>query len=323
MTRVLVWLGVFLGLLLLLIAGLLTAVEPDVDVPFEIARGLITLAVAVLVTGVLSFVLAERNRELAQHEERVRVLVAARQDFKTAYGQVHVARFFLGAHPSAKTLDEQIGTVTGARERFQHVQRERSIGENKHIEAKIQDMLNYLKGLTGEYRENFLYITQERLVEEAEQKQILEGHDPELKDRSLLPDPRFAHLAAFVSEEQYRSSDLFKRYNEVKKWLEKELSHSRPDQGRAPERLLLSWGPWFLVAVGIFLILAGIAAHPDIPAAIAIALIACGSLVMVVGVALPRFDRSPGERLSPSEAESTSDGIEQLGPDRSQAEWSG
>jgi hypothetical protein len=104
-----------------------TAVRPDVDVPLEIAKGLITLAVAVLVTGVLSFILAERNRELALHEERVRVLAAARQDFKAAYEQVHTARFFLKVHPSAKTLDEQISTLNGARERLQRVQRERRV----------------------------------------------------------------------------------------------------------------------------------------------------------------------------------------------------
>jgi len=111
MKRVLVTLGVLLGLLLLLIAGLLTAVRPNVDVALEIVKGLITLAVAVLVTGVLSFILAERNRELGLHEERVRVLAAARQDFKAAYEQVHTARFFLKVHPSAKTLDEQISIL--------------------------------------------------------------------------------------------------------------------------------------------------------------------------------------------------------------------
>jgi hypothetical protein len=222
--KVLVALGVLLGLLLLLIAGLLTAVRPDVDVPLEIVKGLITLAVAVLVTGVLSFILAERNRELALNEERVRVLAAARQDFKAAYEQVHTARFFLKVHPSAKTLGEQISTLNGARERLQRVQRERFIRENQTTDVTIQGMLDYLRGLTGEYGNNYLHLTYEKLAEEAEHKKILNGDDIELTKRSLLPDPRFAMLAAFVSDQQYRSSDFASGYQLVKVWLDGELS---------------------------------------------------------------------------------------------------
>jgi exonuclease VII large subunit len=224
MKRILVALGVLLVLLLFLIAGLLTAVRPDVDVPLEIAKGLITLAVAVLVTGVLSFILAERNRELALHEERVRVLAAARQDFKAAYEQVHTARFFLKVHPSAKTLDEQISTLNDARERLQRVQRERFIRENQQTDGAIQGMLDYLRSLTGEYGENYLYLTCEKLAEEAEHKKILNGDDIELKERSLLSDPRFAALAAFVADQQYRSSNFAKGYQVVKVWLDRELS---------------------------------------------------------------------------------------------------
>jgi hypothetical protein len=222
--RVLVALGVLLGILLLLIAGLLTAVRPDVDVPLEIAKGLITLAVAVLVTGVLSFVLAERNRELALHEERARVLTTALQDFKAAYEQVHMARFFLKVHPSAKRLDEQISSLNGARERLQRIQRERFVREDQRINGTIQGMLDYLKVLTGEYGRNYLHITHEKLAEEAEHKKIQSGDDIELKERSLLSDPRFAALAAFISDEQYRSSDFAKGYQVIKVWLDEELS---------------------------------------------------------------------------------------------------
>jgi len=85
-------------------------------------------------------------------------------------------------------------------------------------------MLDYLRGLTGEYGENYLYLTYEKLAEEAEHKKVLNGDDIELKERSLLPDPRFAALAAFVSDQQYNSSGFAKGYQVVKVWLDSELS---------------------------------------------------------------------------------------------------
>jgi hypothetical protein len=224
MKRVLVGLSALLGVLLILIAGLLTAVRPGVDVPLEIAKGLITLAVAVAVTGVLSFLLGERNRELGEHEERVRVLTAARQDFKTAFEQVQVARFFLGVHPTAKTLHEQMSTLIGARAYLQRVQRERYIRDDQLVDDAIQDMLDYLRAISREYGANYRYITYERLAEEAEHKQLLEGQAIELKDRSLLPDHRFMMLAAFLSDDQFRSSDFAKGYRDVRRWLEKQLA---------------------------------------------------------------------------------------------------
>jgi hypothetical protein len=223
MNRVLAALGVLFGLLLLLIAGLFNAAQPSVDVPLEVAKGLITLAAAVLVTGVLSFVLSERNRELARQEERVRVLAAARQDFKAAYEQAHTVRFLLAVHPSAKTLDEQSSELMRARERLQRVQRERFIRENTATDSAIQAMLDYLKEILREYGTNYLLVTYEKLAEEAEHRRVVDGENIRLKDRSLLSDPRFAALAAFISDDEYELSSFAKGYQDVKEWLEEEL----------------------------------------------------------------------------------------------------
>jgi hypothetical protein len=237
--KVVVGLGVLLVVLLLFIAGLLTAVRPSVDIPFEIAKGLITLTIAVSVTGLLSFLIGERNRELAAHEERVRVLTAARQHLKSAVELVRVVQFFLDAHPFPKTFHEQIGRLIEARGRLQFVQRERYI-HGQDVDDWIQCMIDYLEGISNEYAQNFSYITRERLDEEAEQKQILEGHDISPKPRSLRGNQDFTNLEAFLSlgdpPGERESSPFWQRYRDIQDWFEKQLPEPRaiqPKQARS------------------------------------------------------------------------------------------
>jgi hypothetical protein len=110
------------------------------------------------------------------------------------------------------------------------------------------------------------------------------------------------------------------------------MPHSEPNPARyAPNRGMLSWGPWLLFAVGILLILAApmldhqviqdtVRGRREVPLVAGEVLVVCGSLLMIAGAALPRLGRSPGERLRSSEAERTLEGLPVA---RSQEERSG
>lgn len=58
---------------------------------------------------------------------------------------MQVARFFLGSHPTARTLREQISAVAEARKYFHMVQREQYV-LNTDLDGQVQKMLDYLDG---------------------------------------------------------------------------------------------------------------------------------------------------------------------------------
>jgi hypothetical protein len=83
---------------------------------------------------------------------------------------------------------------------------------------------------------------------------------------------------------------------------------------------MLSWGPWLLFAVGILMILAApmydhqviqdaVRGRREVPLVAGEVLVACGSLLMIAGAALPRLGRSPATGLRSSEADSALEGL--------------
>lgn len=225
---VLIVLGGVLVLLILIIARLLDASQlSGTDVPLEVAKGLINLAVAIVVTGALSFLfaslLAKQNREQSQHDERIRIITAASQDLKAGFERASLARFILSAHPSAKRLTEQLRSLAEARALLQRVQRERFLRDDPSVDRAIQRMLNYLTDLGMEYKEHYEYIASEALAEEADREKVLQGKEERAKPRSLVPDPRFPKLAAFISDAEGPSNTFQEAYDYVKDWLELQL----------------------------------------------------------------------------------------------------
>jgi hypothetical protein len=202
----------------------------DANIPLEVAKGLINLAVALLITGALSFFvtkfLADRAREQAQLDERVRVLTTALQDFKGGYEQASITRFFLSASPSAKSLEERMTGLAEARARLQRVQRERFLRENKPINGTIQRMLNYLSSLGNEYRQHYSLIAMEALAEEATRQKALKDCTTNVEIKPVLPDSRFPCFSAFLSEDEWDNSTFKESYRKVKTWLEAELDNT-------------------------------------------------------------------------------------------------
>jgi hypothetical protein len=228
---VLVVLSGILVLIVALIVGLLAAARPGTtDVPLEVAKGLINLAVAIVVTGALSFLLAtllaKQAREQAQHDDRMRTLTAASQDFKAGAEQAFIVRFLISTNPSAKTLTEQLTSLVEARARLQRVQREPFLRDDPHVNREIKRMLRCLDDLGIEYRSQYPYIAREALAEEAAREAVLRGDKENAELRSLLPDPRFPKLAEFILDEGGSLRAFQESYDYVKNWLEQQLNSS-------------------------------------------------------------------------------------------------
>jgi hypothetical protein len=90
--------GVFC-VVVVVIAILLSRAGPGIDVPPEVAKGLISLAVALLITGALSYILSERSRMQADRAEQERLLVSALQELKSAHEKVQIVQFWLSSGP--------------------------------------------------------------------------------------------------------------------------------------------------------------------------------------------------------------------------------
>jgi hypothetical protein len=178
--------------------------------------------------------LAEQARGQAQHDERIRTLTTAWQDFKAGYEHAIMARFFLSTNPSARTLTEQVASLVEARARLHRVQRERFIYDDPGVNEAIKCMLNYLDDLGIEYREQYPYIAREALAEEADREAVLRGEKQEVELKSLLPDPRFRRLAAFILDEKDSSNVFQESYEEVKQWLEEQLKPTAATGLREP-----------------------------------------------------------------------------------------
>lgn len=118
--------------MIIVIGILLANAKRGTDVPLEIAKGLISLEVAILITGVLSYFLSERVRKQAEkaeedrevqakRAEEERLLVSALQDLKSAYSKVQVVQFRLRAERSPMRLSEQIPALIEPRAQLQHL----------------------------------------------------------------------------------------------------------------------------------------------------------------------------------------------------------
>ena len=109
--RVLGSLAVLLAVLVAAVGVLLGRAGGTVDVSFEIAKGLISFVVAIIVTGFVTFLLNRHSQERARRDERVKTLTGAWQELKAAYEEVSQTRFLLGTSRTPKTFMEQIPAI--------------------------------------------------------------------------------------------------------------------------------------------------------------------------------------------------------------------
>lgn len=201
------------------VAVLLGTSKSAVDIRLEIAKGLVNLIAAIAVTGILAFVLSQRSQAQARHDEKINLLTAALQDLKTAYERVGMARFFMSAHPSPKTFQEQIHAIAQARTVLQRMQRDRYVLGTR-LDDLAQAMLTYLSNMAWEYRDNYPCIAVAALQEEQMMERARRGEAVDLSEMYLVLDDRFPMLAAFVSDDKWKSSRFQQSYSEAKQLLQ-------------------------------------------------------------------------------------------------------
>lgn len=220
MLRVIGWLSALLASLIVVIAVLLAG-SGSADVSFEIAKGLINLAVAVAVTGILTFVLNQRSQERARREEQHEILTEALQELKGGYEEAYQVRFHLATSPTARTLIEQMPGLGRARARLQRVQRERFILDTP-VDRATQDMLDYLTDVADEYSANYSDLVRESLLEDRARQRVRSGETEQI---SLVPlDPaRFGKLYAFMDRDNWAVSPFHKSYRIAKDHLRRRL----------------------------------------------------------------------------------------------------
>lgn len=182
----------FLGPLIGVIAGLIALIgvflwQSNQDVSFEIAKGLMSLTIALIVTGLLSFIITERARRRAKEDDDVQVLVGALQDLKAAFEKVAVARFFLASHPTALGFEQQMPAIAEARQRLQKAQRERLI-LGTDLGKEFQRMLDYLSHVGEEYLKNYDDILVASLREQGQRDKIKSGERTAMLDAPRLTD---------------------------------------------------------------------------------------------------------------------------------------
>jgi hypothetical protein len=225
MMKVFAGLGAVLAVLSVLLFVLLARVDPGVDVALELAKAVLTLMTAVLITGVLSAVLGQRNTRQAALDERARVLATALQELKAGYENVQVARFYLSAHRTGRTFEEQIGRLTDARTRLHKVQRERFVLDTI-VDEQVQRMLDYITEIANEYRANYLQIARDALAEKRVRDDVEEGRAEDLSAVPLLPGTTFPMLVEFVDDTMWRQGDFHQAYRSAKHQLQVWLDES-------------------------------------------------------------------------------------------------
>jgi hypothetical protein len=207
--------------------------KPGTDVPLEIAKGLITLAVALLITGLLSFFLAERARNRTERADMERMLVGALQDLKSAHERVQIVQFRLLAEPSPMRLREQFEELLEIRAQLQHIRHERLIRDHPDAYWPIKRMANYIRSLGGEYASNLPAITHDCIAFERDTQSYLRGTlaDPPTAPKLDLDSSSFRTLKTLVDNDKFKESQFRQGYREARSWIEDKLSRLRA--GRA------------------------------------------------------------------------------------------
>jgi hypothetical protein len=186
---------------------------------------LISLIVAIIVTGFVTFLLNRHSQERARREERVKTLTGALQELKAADEEVSQTRFLLGTSPTPKTFMEQMPAIGRARARLQRVQRERFILDTQ-VEALAQAMLDYLGRLGQEYRDNHPDVLRDALLEEAACNSVRSGRASEL-NLVRLDKTKYPVVFALTDHDDWRAGDFHTSYRNAKKlrheWINRDV----------------------------------------------------------------------------------------------------
>ena len=215
-----------------------------VDVDAEVGKWLLTVAAALVLTGALSIVVKQIDQRRSEREAWHGILnnlVAANQ-------KVVLARVRLQAHQSAKTYQEQLAEVMGARVEVRRIGALDIVNRDRSLSDQITKMREYLDELGQEYAAEYLRVArQQRLDEVWLTAQMNAANDgggggggggaPKLPDPVagptrawlLLTDAsRFPRLAALLDERAFPIDTFRTNYKLAKECLEMHAGFGDP-----------------------------------------------------------------------------------------------
>jgi hypothetical protein len=196
------------------------------DIGLEVAKGLMNLLSALLVTGILSIVISQRSSDRARRDDERRTLSAALNELKAGYECTLTAWFFLRSHPTGKTYLEQIEHVIAARSRLQRVQRERFV-LGTEVEAAVQEMLDVLLALMSEFSHGYRQISADALTEDAVREALRSGdEEADLAGVPALRSTEFPHLHGFMAAGEDQSGPFHDAYKAARDGLRAKLNTS-------------------------------------------------------------------------------------------------
>ncbi len=254
--------GIIAGAAIAAVLGGVLLSQSKADVPGEWGRALVTLFVAILISGLLTFILSdysqrqqqkadERSRDQQQEaDERsrdqrqqaadrertlnwLRVLVGSN-------GRLQAARAILDAHKSAKTYSNQVRDMVEVREDLRTLKEDLEAAMPE-VADDLGKMHEYIDALGAEYSTNYSIMSWKQRLHEERVKRYLD-QDPLPEDPFEDPDDpwrllqggHFPKLADFL-----RHGDLYDQhyrapYQDAKRLLRERLNKFGSQRGSSP-----------------------------------------------------------------------------------------
>lgn len=220
------------------VAGILVLNVSKVDVPAEIGKWLLTLGIALAITGTLSVAIKQRDERRARRsawETRLNTVIAANHS-------VVVIRLMLRAHKTARTYRDQIAVLIQVRSQLRTLQADGAVLMLTELRAAIKSMRRYLDAVGQEYEAGYLAVARQQLVDERRlTKAVQDAADKPagtvvegdlvapMSAWALLTDPaRFPCLVAFLDDETFQASAYRVGYGDAKRLLEAQAGITRP-----------------------------------------------------------------------------------------------
>ncbi len=183
--------------------------------PGEWGRALVTLFVAILISGLLTFILSDysqRQQQKADERSRYQLQQAADRERTLNWlrvlvgsnGRLQAARAILEAHKSAETYSNQVRDMVEVREDLRTLKEDREAAMPE-VADDLGKMQEYIDALGAEYSTNYSIMSwKQRLHEERVKRYLDQDPLPEdpFKDPDdpwcLLQGDRFPKLADFL-----------------------------------------------------------------------------------------------------------------------------
>jgi hypothetical protein len=215
------------------IAGVLGGVllsQSKADASGEWGKALVTLFVAILISGLLTLILSEYSRSQQQQAaDRERTVYWLRL-LVGASNHLHGARIILGAQKSAETYSDEVRGMVTVRESLRSMQEDLK-DEMPGVAHDLGEMLDYLSELGFEYSKNYFRMSwRQRLHEERVKRYLAQSEPPSepIEDADdpllLLQGEDFPALADLLSDGRRYREQFRTPYKHAKQLLEERLN---------------------------------------------------------------------------------------------------